>query len=364
MPLSAQHGSPPFEFKLDAGWLDEWIVQQGPSLQEEGIRLLVLVDDGFANAFPGTVSLLRGATISDGDLRVVRGGERLKCVSSLLRILRWLDERETPRRSARLWIVGGGALTDVGSLAATLYRRGIGYVRFPTTPLGAVDAGVAYKSAINFYGRKNLVGSFSSPLSVLVDCSFFASVPRRHIASGLAEVVKIGVALDDRVFSSLESLGVGMLDRKLQGPGDVSCIALASQLMQRHLQKDPLEKAGSSVTDLGHCLSRYLEQVMRPRLTHGEAVAAEIDFVTRYSRELGLISDQQAERIFSLFATLELPNWSSIGVSPKVFADALADGLSHRDGDRSLYAPTSSGVLSVPAKVGLLTSLVSRLSVH
>ena len=81
-------------------------------------------------------------------------------------------------RGARLGLFGGGAATDLGGLAASLFLRGVETVACPTTLLAQVDASVGGKTAVNLPAGKNLVGTFHQPTRVIADTDVLETLPR------------------------------------------------------------------------------------------------------------------------------------------------------------------------------------------
>ena len=61
--------------------------------------------------------------------------EETKDLETLLFILKTIENFAILRRSEPLICIGGGVLLDIGGLAASLYRRGIPYIKVPTTLL-------------------------------------------------------------------------------------------------------------------------------------------------------------------------------------------------------------------------------------
>ena len=74
--------------------------------------------------------------------------------------------------------------------------RGVDFVQIPTTLLAQVDSSVGGKTGIDTPRGKNLVGSFHQPRLVLADIDALATLPRRELLAGYAEVVKYGL-IDD-----------------------------------------------------------------------------------------------------------------------------------------------------------------------
>jgi len=130
-------------------------------------------------------------------------GEAAKNWDGLDLILRALAH-EKRDRSTTLFVVGGGAVLDVGGLAAALYMRGIEAVYCPTTLLAMVDASVGGKTAINLPEGKNLVGVVRQPREVFADTDFLATQSDDEYRSGLGEVVKTALIAGERALSNLE----------------------------------------------------------------------------------------------------------------------------------------------------------------
>jgi 3-dehydroquinate synthetase len=95
--------------------------------------------------------------------------------------------------------LGGGVIGDLAGFAAAVVLRGIGFVQVPTTLLAQVDSSVGGKTGINSALGKNLIGAFHQPLGVIADTGVLATLPRRQLAAGYAEVVKYGLIGDARV---------------------------------------------------------------------------------------------------------------------------------------------------------------------
>ncbi len=87
-------------------------------------------------------------------------GDINKNLEQLAYVWKQLSVSEATRSSV-LINVGGGMLTDLGGFAAAAFKRGMRCINVPTTLLGAVDASVGGKTAVNFNGLKNQIGVFS-----------------------------------------------------------------------------------------------------------------------------------------------------------------------------------------------------------
>ena len=99
--------------------------------------------------------------------------------------------------------IGGGVTLDVAGVAASIFRRGVPYLRIPTSLVGLIDVSVGIKQGVNAHGRKNLLGSFYPPLASINDYRFLGTLPACEISNGIAEIVKIASLRDPICWSCL-----------------------------------------------------------------------------------------------------------------------------------------------------------------
>lgn len=102
-------------------------------------------------------------------------------------------------RDTVLVAFGGGVTGDlVGYVAATLHR-GVPLVHLPTTLLAMVDSSIGGKTGINHPAGKNLIGAFYQPDSIFCDVRFLKTLSTVEFLSGMAEVIKYAVIMDDEL---------------------------------------------------------------------------------------------------------------------------------------------------------------------
>jgi|GEM_PF-673097 len=211
-------------------------------------------------------------------------------------------------------LVGGGAVLDVAGYAASIFHRGIPYLRIPTTLLAQIDAGIGVKTGINYYGQKNFYGSFYPPQSVLVDPDLLMTLDTRQMRSGFSEAIKVSLMKDKPYFEFIEKHYLDLLNR------DFSEASHAEEIMWRsivdHLEQirtDPFEKKLARPLDYGHEWGHRLEAVSNYQVTHGEGVAIGMAIDTHISYQRGLLSKnrleakQTLERILTLIENVGLP---------------------------------------------------------
>ncbi len=281
-------------------------------------------------------------------LHAVEVDETVKEIAAVESIVRAVDAFGIDRRREPLIAIGGGVLMDIVGLVASLYRRGTPVVRVPTTLIGLVDAGVGVKTGVNFNGHKNRLGTYFPASLTLLDRSFLATVDRRHIANGLAEILKMALIKDARLFDLLEGHGPSLLDTRFQGSSWGSG-RVAHEVVQRavhgmleELQPNLWETELERVVDYGHTFSPTVEMHALPALLHGEAVCVDMALTTVMATRRGLVSEADRDRVLALMDALELPTWNDL-LEPGLLARALADTVRHRDGKQRLPLPVGIG---------------------
>jgi 3-dehydroquinate synthase len=247
-------------------------------------------------------------------------------------------------REGIILAVGGGITLDVAGMAASIFRRGIRYVRVPTTLVGMIDAGVGIKQGVNFASKKNILGSFYPPFGCINDPSFLRTLPRRHLACGVAEMIKIALICDRRLFEILESNIVDFLESHFQKPSAAAdeSILRAQLSMMQQLQPNLFEHDLKRWVDFGHTFSPTLEIASHHELAHGEAVALDMALATAIAVQRGVCKISVLERMANLYCAAQLPVYNVL-CSSEVLATSLRETRLHRGGNLNLVVPTVVG---------------------
>ncbi|MCE4603623.1 MAG: 3-dehydroquinate synthase [Aeropyrum sp.] len=193
---------------------------------------------------------------------------------SLEWVLGLLDEMISAglTRSSLLLAVGGGAILDAAGFAASIYMRGVrlGYV--PTTSLSMFDAAVGGKTAINYLGRKNVLGTFYHPHFVVADASILARLPRERLVEGIAELVKHAVISGWSGLDMVEGVLPGVLD--LEPEPLVEAVKWSLEFKLSIVSKDFRDEKGiRAVLNLGHTAGHAIEACSGFKVSHGRAVS-------------------------------------------------------------------------------------------
>jgi 3-dehydroquinate synthase len=231
-------------------------------------------------------------------------GEDAKNSATLFSLWNWLGAAGFTRSDLVVGI-GGGAITDLAGFAAATWLRGIDWIAVPTSLAGMVDASVGGKTGINSDYGKNLIGSFHSPVSVIVDVDFLETLSFRDISAGMAEVIKCGFISDPQILelaakSTAENL---LLDRELL----LDLIYRAVSVKASVVSNDFKESFAREALNYGHTLGHAIEMHSKYQLRHGEAVAIGMVFVAELAEARGLIDKSAVALHRQLLARYDLP---------------------------------------------------------
>ncbi|MCI0431199.1 MAG: 3-dehydroquinate synthase [Rhodospirillales bacterium] len=269
-------------------------------------RVIVLTDHTVAELHLPSLTRALGAAGIDSHPIILPPGEQTKSFAQLEEVI---DQLLAARieRGTTLAALGGGVIGDLAGFAASIVLRGIDCVQIPTTLLAQVDSSVGGKTGIDTRWGKNLVGSFHQPRLVLADIDALATLPRRQLLAGYAEVVKYGLIGDAGFFAWLEDHGMSLIDGNeaaRQHAVKISCAAKA-----RIVGEDEREAGARALLNLGHTFAHALEAECgySDELLHGEAVAIGLVMAFDLSVRLGLCSPDDAARVERHLGAVGLP---------------------------------------------------------
>ena len=268
---------------------------------------------------------------------VLPPGEKLKSIRPLYRLLRNMIKRGMSRDGVVL-ALGGGVIGDFAGYAASVYMRGCYLVQLPTTLLAQVDSSIGGKVGINLPEGKNLVGSFYNPLFVLSDTDTLGTLPAREFSSGLAEIIKYGLIWDNRLYERIETFlhihlqedikpTAKMIKAKILSDRDflTGLILDSSRIKAEIVSADEHEQGLRMLLNFGHTFGHALEQATRyRRYLHGEAIFLGMRMATLLSSSLGLIREDQADKINSYLSLFPLPRVKGFSLK-KLFAAMGSD---------------------------------------
>lgn len=266
-------------------------------------RVLILTDSGVPKEYAEIVK----AACREATILTLPEGEGSKSMDGFSKVLSAMVDFGMTRTDC-LVAVGGGVVGDLGGFAAASYMRGIDFYNIPTTLLSQVDSSIGGKTAINLGGVKNIVGAFYQPKGVVVDPDLLATLPERHVANGMAEVIKMVVSLDAGLFKKIED-----------GADILEIIEGALKIKKTVVESDERESGVRRVLNLGHTLGHAIEST-DGSLYHGECVAIGM---------MAVCSDEVKTRLVPLLKKWGLPTEYAGDINlalNKIALDKKSDG--------------------------------------
>jgi len=284
--------------------LDGWLVKRGSPRQSR--KALVITDEHVSKNHAAVVMHSLNAAEWKCRITSIPAGENSKSLEVISSLYDQLVDFQADRHTFII-AVGGGVVGDAAGFAAATYNRGLPFVQVPTTLLAQVDSSVGGKVGINHPQGKNLIGAFHQPVGVLIDTSVLNTLPIRDYRSGLAEVVKYGVILDEQFFELLEQ-NVEAINRR-DSAVLRTIVARSCRLKADVVERDEFERTGlRAILNYGHTFAHAYEALCGyGELTHGEAVSIGMHHAALLAAAIGRIPASLVDRQEKLLQALSLP---------------------------------------------------------
>ena len=200
-----------------------------------------------------------------------------KTFQTVLEIFSML-ERASFSRDGVIVAIGGGVIGDIAGFVANCWYRGVKLIHVPTTLLSMVDSCYGGKTAINFRTTINAIGTYHHPSKILIDTCFLDSLPKRDIASGIAEIIKYGLIEANDILDYLSENKLNTITSdftKLEW-----LIHKCLKIKHDYVVGDVSEQSKRLALNFGHTIGHAVETASQnsgqENLRHGEAVAIGI----------------------------------------------------------------------------------------
>lgn len=317
--------------------------------QGNGIRRLVVIDRKVSTLYLNKVVEYLEFWKVEYHLVVIDAVEENKNLETLIYVLKEFEGFGLLRQSEPVIAIGGGVLLDIVGMASNLYRRGVPYIKVPTTLLAIVDASVGVKTGINFEDRRNRLGTYYPPVAAYLDKSFLKTLEPIEISAGLGEILKMAVVKDAKLFKILEAKGEELYSSKFLGSDSADEVISRSVVgMKEELQNNLWEKDLKRYVDFGHSFSpipemRSLEDHSVPSLTHGQAVTLDVLFCCVLSYNRGWLTKLEVKSVFKVAESVGLLAHHPYFSDAHILMEALVDTVKHRNGDQNLPLPLQIG---------------------
>ena len=258
----------------------------------------------------------------EASIFVLKHGEESKNLDNFAAIEKALLENNFSRKDCVI-ALGGGVVGDLSGFAASCFMRGIDFYNIPTTVLSQVDSSVGGKTAVDFNGVKNIVGTFYQPKKVLIDPDVLNTLSDRQKANGLVEAIKMAATFDEELFEIFEKA------EKFDDLDIEYVIGKAIQIKADVVEKDEKEAGLRKVLNFGHTLGHGVEAALQDTdraLLHGECVGMGMTV---------MCDEDVKERIVKILNVLNIP------VKYEFDFDEALDAVTH---DKKLNGSTISTV--------------------
>ncbi len=287
--------APPRRIACGGGtiWVGEGVLADAARYLQSPSGRYLLVAPASARATTDAIrAALPGALLLDHEIEDGEAAKTLQTVDAIAEAALAAGVR----RDDAFVVVGGGAATDVGGLAAALLLRGVAWNAVPTTTAGMADAAIGGKTAVNHPRGKNLLGAFHPPRTVLADPAALATLPERDFRAGLVEAFKAAWIADADLAARAQRRLPAILARDPEAL--VELLAGAASVKAAIVDADPKDAGRRRILNFGHTLGHALETAGGfGALRHGEAVAWGIAAALEVSRRRAGLPEADAASV-------------------------------------------------------------------
>ena len=254
-------------------------------------KLILLTD---SNVFQHCVPYFNKKFHHEYDTIIIPEGEQNKNLDSAQYVWKELLKLEADKKTLLLCL-GGGMLTDMAGFCASLYKRGIDAVYFPTSLLGMTDAAIGGKTGIDLLSVKNAIGNYFYPIKIFLDLAFLNTLPKKEWINGYAEIIKHSIIEDANLWEILSgSPGYDFNSIHLQ------ILKRSAEIKLNIVEKDPQEKLLRKKLNFGHTIGHGIESFFLANklgISHGQAVAAGIWTESYINNKYALLGDDDFDKI-------------------------------------------------------------------
>ncbi len=302
---------------------------------------IIICDDRIVETIGKTVAECLIRSKKRIAMLVVPSGEENKSITSLSMLWGRMLEEKVDRKSV-IVAIGGGVVGDLAGFAAASYMRGLRFIQVPTTLLAMVDSSVGGKTGINLPEAKNMIGAFWQPHAVWIDTATLDTLPDREFRSGLAEVVKYGVILDEKFFDFLEENADAILARSHEHIQHI--VRRSCELKAQVVSQDERETTGlRAILNYGHTFGHAIEaKTLYGRFLHGEAISIGMTMAGQLALRLELWPSALQKRQTFLLRKFGLPT-AFLEVPAKELVEAMQMDKKTEHGKLNFILPTRMG---------------------
>ena len=230
----------------------------------------------------------------------VPGEEHSKSREFKAKIEDWLLAHHLTRQ-ARVLVIGGGVVLDLGGFVMATYHRQTPWDAMPTTLLAMVDASIGGKVAVNTASGKNLIGAFHPPQTTYLCTAFLKTLPEIQLRSGIGEMIK------HLLLSKPQKLAhYSHIPDWLTHPAIVE----SRMIKEQFVRGDLFDLTSRARLNSGHTYAHALEQYCNYQIPHGHAVCLGLLIEGQILHQKNEIDSNIFSQLKKTISSLALPQIS------------------------------------------------------
>lgn len=269
------------------------------------IKEIFILTDEIAKKYCLPILLKKIDFLEKSNIIFIKHGEKEKNIYTCINIFKKLEKFMATRNSILLNL-GGGVITDIGGFISSIFKRGIRFINIPTTLLGMIDASIGCKTGINFNYIKNEIGSFYTPEFLVIDPFFLKTLSNNEILSGIAEMFKYGLILDNSFWKEMKNNYLNIINMSnIKKCNDL--ISKSIFIKQNIVNKDLKENGIRKILNFGHTIGHALESyymMNNKKITHGLSIANGMICEAWISKEKIGLSEKEYKEIKSVLSSI------------------------------------------------------------
>lgn len=291
-----------YEIRLESGF--QGLEQAMKDAGLTGKKACIISDSTVAPLYEEALRKELSKVCTEVGTFVFPAGESNKNLDTIQNMYEHLILQGLDRKSL-LVALGGGVVGDMTGFGAATYLRGIDFIQVPTTLLAQVDSSIGGKTGVDFLNYKNMVGAFHQPRLVYMNLDTLDTLPDQQFACGMGEVLKSALICDKEFYQWLEDRheDIKRRDSDILAEMISRCCAIKRGVVER----DPEEKGERALLNLGHTIGHAVEKLKDLTLLHGQCVGAGMVAAARISRNRGLLTEEEFQKIKLLNQVYGLP---------------------------------------------------------
>ncbi len=270
--------------------------------QKKNTHAFIIIDKNVNKYYSQKIQKVFRAISSNVFYYYLKPGENSKSISILIKIYNFLQQNNCSKDSI-IFAIGGGVTGDIAGFAASNYMRGIKLIHIPTTLLSMVDSSIGGKTAINLNDVKNLIGSIYQPKYVFIDPAFLETLPKREIRSGIGEILKYSLLINNNFFQLLQVKLPEILKDRLNGIEEV--ILFCARYKASVVQIDENDIGTRKILNLGHTFGHAIESELEFKLSHGECVVFGLKCMLCLSKISGTLNEKKFNSYLNILSLIK-----------------------------------------------------------